>query len=314
MIPAEWVVAASRRIDRQLYDTPITFDHDLNLYFKWENLQVTGSFKIRGALNKVLSLSPEERARGLVTCSAGNHGQGVAVAARQTASRCVVYASDHAVPIKLAAMKELGAEVRLVQGGYVEAEKTAISHAVETGMNFISPYNDPQVVAGQGTLGIEILNWMRTSEEVKGLLIPVGGGGLISGVGSYIRNFDKKIKIIGVQSEASPFAYQLFYTGSQESVVEVDTIAEGLAGEIDHTSITIPLMQECLDDIVLVTENEIVEAVRYAWLTHQQVIEGSAAVGLAARLAGKIKLSPVLTIITGRNIQPELFNTIIRRN
>lgn len=314
MIPAEWVVAASRRIDGQLNHTPITFDQDLDLYFKWENQQVTGSFKIRGAFNKVLLLTPEERARGLVTCSAGNHGQGVAVAARQTASRCVVYASNHAAPIKLAAMRGLGAEVRLVKGGYVEAEITAITHAAETGMIFISPYNDPQIVAGQGTLGLEILNWMRTSEELSGLLIPVGGGGLISGVGSYIRSFDKKVKIIGVQSEASPFAHHLFYAGSQESVVEVDTIAEGLAGEIDHTSITIPLMLECVDDIILVSENEITEAIRYAWQTHQQIIEGSAAVGLAARLAGKIKLSPVLTIITGGNIQPELFNTIIRRN
>jgi len=179
---------------------------------------------------------------------------------------------------------------------------------------FISPYNDPQVIAGQGTLALEIRDWMRTEGEVSCLLIPVGGGGLISGVGSYIRNFENKVKIIGVQSEASPFAHQLFYTRSQQGVVEQESIAEGLAGEIDLASITIPLMLECVDDILLVSEDEIREAIRYAWQTQQQIIEGSAAVGLAARLAGKIKLSPVLTIITGGNIQPELFNTITRRN
>ena len=314
MIPVEWVEAASRRIDGQIKRTPITFEENLDLYYKWENQQVTGSFKIRGALNKVLSLSSEERANGLVTCSAGNHGQGVAVAARQTGTGCTVYASDHAAPVKLEAMRKLGAEVRLVNGGYVEAEKTAIECAADTGMTFISPYNDPEVIAGQGTIGLEIRDWMGIECDVSCLLIPVGGGGLISGVASFMRAFDRNVRIIGVQSEASPYAHQLFRTGSQDGVVEVGSIAEGLAGEIDHASITIPLMLECVDDIVLVSEDEIREAIRYAWQTHQQIIEGSAAVGLAARLAGKINLSPVLTIITGGNIQPELFNTIIRRN
>jgi len=314
MIPVEWVEAASRRMAGQITHTPITFDENLDLHYKWENQQVTGSFKIRGALNKVLFLTPEERAYGLVTCSAGNHGQGVAVAARQIEAKCVVYASDHAAPVKLDAMRKLGAEVRLVNGGYVEAEKAAIVCAGETGMTFISPYNDPDVIAGQGTIGLEIRDWIRTESDASCLLIPVGGGGLISGVASYLRAFDRNVRIIGVQSEASPFAHQLFRTGSQNGVVEVDSIADGLAGEIDHASITIPLMLEYVDDIVLVTEDEIREAIRYAWQTHQQIIEGSAAVGLAARLAGKINLSPVLTIITGGNIQPELFNTIIRRN
>ncbi len=314
MIPVERVEKASRRIDRLITHTPITYDQNLDLYYKWENQQITGSFKIRGALNKILSLTPEERANGLVTCSAGNHGQGVAVAARQTDSRCVVFAPDHAAPVKLEAMRTLGADVRLVNGGYVEAEKTAIVFAGETGMTFISPYNDTEVISGQGTIGIEISDWMRTEGESPGMLIPVGGGGLISGVASYMRAFDRNVKIIGVQSEASPFAHQLFRTGGQDGVVEVTSIAEGLAGEIDHASITIPLMLECVDEIMLVSENEIREAISYAWQTHQQIIEGSAAVGLAARLAGKINLSPVLTIITGGNIQPELFNTIIRRN
>jgi len=314
LIPVERVQKAGRRIDGLITHTPITYDQNLELYYKWENQQITGSFKIRGALNKVLSLTPENRANGLVTCSAGNHGQGVALAARQTEAKCVVFAPDHAAPVKLEAMRRLGADVRLVNGGYVEAEKTAIVFAGETGMTFISPYNDPEVISGQGTIGIEIRDWMRTVGEAAGLLIPVGGGGLISGVASYFRAFDIKVKIIGVQSEASSFAHQLFHTGSQDGVVEVDSIADGLAGEIDHASITIPLMLEYVDDIVLVTEDKIREAIRYAWQTHQQIIEGSAAVGLAARLAGKINLSPVLTIITGGNIQPELFNTIIRRN
>lgn len=313
MIPKEWIEAANQKIGGFITQTPITYDQQLDLYIKWENQQVTGSFKIRGALNRILNLSSQERASGLVTCSAGNHGQGVALAARHVEARCIVYASDHATPVKLEAMSNLGADVRLVKGDYVEAERAAITFARKTGMTFISPYNDALVIAGQGTLGLEIREWMQTKGIACSLLLPVGGGGLMAGVASYIKTLTQNTQVIGVQSQASSYAHHLFYYGNQEGVVETESIAEGLAGEIDHASITIPLLLECADDIQLVSEAEIKQAIRYAWFTNNQKIEGSAAVGLAARLAGKINLSPVLTIITGGNIQPELFNTIIRR-
>jgi threonine dehydratase len=314
MISAEGVREAYQRICDFIENTPLTYDKEISLYLKWENLQRTGSFKIRGALNKVLSLNTNEILNGLITCSAGNHGQGVAVAARMVGATCVVYASDHAVPVKLEAMERLGAEVRLVAGGYVEAERTAIAAARSTGATFISPYNDPMVIAGQGTIGLEISQAMGNLDQVRCLLVPVGGGGLLSGIGAYLQELPVRPRLIGVQSEASPFAYNLFKTGSQAGVIEADSIADGLAGEMDPESITIPLIMRYLDDVILVSEDEIRVAISYAWVRHRQMIEGSAAVGLAAKLAGKITLSPALTIVTGGNIQPELFNAITRRN
>lgn len=314
MIPAIRVEEAGRRIGRLINRTPITYDPSLKLFLKWENQQFTGSFKIRGALNKVMSLDRAEIERGLVTCSAGNHGQGVAVAAGRVGANCLVFASDHATPVKLAAMRKLGAEVKLVSGGYVEAEKAAIAYAGETGRVFVSPYNDLVVIAGQGTVGLEIQEFFQGSEYPGRLLIPVGGGGLLSGIAAYLRSLENCPKIIGIQSVSSSYAYQLFHTGSQIGVMEEESIADGLAGEIDHNSITIPMLRECMDDILLVNEDEIKDAIRYAWNVHQQKIEGSAAVGLAAQLAGKIHISPALTVITGGNIQPELFDSIIRRN
>jgi len=314
MIPVEWVVEARNRIAGLVTHTLITYDKNLNLFFKWENHQVSGSFKIRGALNRVLSLPQADLDRGLVTCSAGNHGQGVAIAAKKTGTSCIVFTADHAAPMKVEAMRRLGAEVRLVKGGYVKAEATAIDYARESDKRFISPYNDPMVIAGQGTIGVEIQQDFGMINEIPTLVIPIGGGGLVSGVGTFFSDKRPRPKIIGVQSEASPFAHQLFHTGSQEGISESDSIAEGLAGEIDHSSITIPMMMNYLDDMILVSEEEIREAIHYAWVDLHEIIEGSGAVGLAAQLAGKIQSAPALTIITGGNIQPELFNAIIRRD
>ncbi len=186
MIPVKWVEEAVVTISSYLNETPITYDDRLKLFLKWENQQKTGSFKLRGALNKVLSLREDELARGLITCSAGNHGQGVAIAAGIVGAHCVVYASAHAAPVKIDGMKKLGAEVILVEGEYVEAERTAILASQESGGVFISPYNDPLVIAGQGTIGVEIENQLGGLGQIEGLLIPVGGGGLISGIGTWL--------------------------------------------------------------------------------------------------------------------------------
>ncbi len=175
MIPLEWFTAACERISPFVRQTPISYDPDLDVYIKWENQQVTGSFKVRGALNKVLSLQPWELERGLVTASAGNHGQGVAFAARQAGARATVFASEHAVESKVAAMRSLGAEVILVPGGYSEAEAAGIRHASEQSATWISPYNDGQVIAGQGTLGIELAAQLK-GIEVKAVICPAGRG------------------------------------------------------------------------------------------------------------------------------------------
>jgi len=149
MITYEWVLEASQRIKGKLVVTPLTYDSELEIYLKWENQQVTGSFKARGALNKILALTDWERAQGLVTASAGNHGLGVALAAKETGAKALVFTSDHAVPLKLQKMRDLGAEIQLVKGGYTDAEAKAIQYANIHGMTWISPYNDGQVIAGQ---------------------------------------------------------------------------------------------------------------------------------------------------------------------
>lgn len=314
MIPHDWVENASRRISNLITSTPVTYDPKIDTFFKWENKQKTGSFKIRGAANKILSLSDWELSQGLVTCSAGNHGQGMALAAQICGASCTVFVSSHAPAIKVKAMKELGASVILVDGGYADTEKTAIRYSKDFHKTFISPYNDGQVVAGQGTIALELINHFKNLLPFKSLVVPVGGGGLISGIGSVFYDRPDRPKLIGVQSEASAFAFQLIHRDSQAGVVESDSIAEGLAGEIDHDSITIPLMKKLVDEMILVTEPEILAAIRFAWKTYGEVIEGSAAVGLAAILTGKIKLLPAMVVITGGNIQPELFDSIIKNS
>ena len=186
MIPFNWLEEAQARVAGVIQVTPLTYDPQNELYIKWENHQVTGSFKLRGALNKILSLQPWERERGIVAASAGNHGQGVALAARMTQAQAIVYASEHAVPAKIQAMQALGAEVRLVPGGYGEAEKAGLEFAARSGATWVSPYNDGQIIAGQGTLALETLAQLPGAASYT-WLVPAGGGGLLAGTGAALK-------------------------------------------------------------------------------------------------------------------------------
>lgn len=311
MIPIEWLYEAQRRIKGYIKQTSLTYDDSLGVFIKWENLQTTGSFKIRGAANKILSLQDWERDNGIITCSAGNHGQGCAYISKKLNMSCEVFASNHAVQVKVDAMKNLGADVQLVDGDYFTAEKLAIRQAELTGKTFISPYNDVQVIAGQGTLGLELLEQSGQLSQIKSILVPIGGGGLLSGIGVTLETVEHKPKLIGVQSEASSFMYSIYYKGTQTGVVELESLADGLSGEVDHQSVTIPLVDKYADEIRLVSEEDIKYAIRYAWQKHHQVIEGSGAVSLAAVLKQKPVVSPALVIITGGNIQPEIHREII---
>jgi len=249
-----------------------------------------------------------------VAASAGNHGQGVAVAARLMGLRAVVFASEHAVPAKLEAMRSLGAEVRLVTGGYEQAEKAGIQFAAEQGMTWISPYNDGQVIAGQATVGVELLDDIP-AEDLEAVVVPVGGGGLIAGIGLVLQQIpeEHRPRLIGVQSEASPYFRALLKNGSQDGVVETDSLADGLAGRVEDHAITIPLVRSLVDDILLVSEVEIEQAVAAAWQRYGAVIEGSAAVVLAAALAGKFSQRPAALVISGGNIQPQLHKQLVQR-
>jgi len=312
MIPYHWIEEAAERIQPHIRVTELTYDPHNDLFLKWENHQITGSFKARGAINKVLTLVEWEREAGLVAASAGNHGQGVALAAGLVGTRAVIFSSENAPQVKLEAMRSLGAEVHLVQGGYAEAEREALTYAQETGAVWISPYNDGQVIAGQGTLGIETLYQLPPLHQVT-WIVPVGGGGLISGIGAAIHGVPTHDahRLIGVQSQASPFGHAVFHTGSQAGAVEKPSLEDGLAGPIEDQSLTIPLMRRFLDDFVLVSEEEIAEAIRYAWNRYQEKLEGSAAAALAAALTGKVPHRPAVVVLTGGNIQPELHSKIV---
>jgi threonine dehydratase len=310
LIPDEWLTRAAERIAPHIHITPLSYDAQNDLYLKWENHQITGSFKIRGALNKILSLNDCERKPGLVTASAGNHGQGVAVAARLVGASVIVFASEHATPTKIKAMQALGADVRLVPGGYGEAEQAGLAYAAQHGAAWISPYNDGQIIAGQSTLGLEILG-QYTDPRQPTWVVPAGGGGLAAGIGAAIRlKTPGQAKLVAVSSDASPFLYGLYHTGSQAGITELPSLADGLSGPVEPGSVTIPLTQEYLDDFVLVTEDEIRQAIVYAWQHYTEIIEGSAATALAAALSGKITARPAIIVLTGGNIQPEVHTRI----
>lgn len=311
MIPLEWIRQAAARISPYTRITPMTRDSELDCYLKWDNHQVTGSFKARGALNKVLGLQSWECERGLVAASAGNHGQGVALAGRIMGVPVTIFASEHAVESKIAAMQLLGAEVHLVPGGYGEAELAGLEYARSNQALWISPYNDGQVIAGQGTLALEVLGSLPDDRDYT-WIVPVGGGGLISGIGAALASLAPSHRVIGVQSEASAFMHALLKRGSQEGVLDLPSLADGLSGPVETGAVTIPLVRQYVHDIVLVTELEIKDAIARTWQRYHECIEGSAAVSLAAIFSGKISTFPAVVVITGGNIQPGLHQELCR--
>lgn len=310
MIPYEWIEQARKRIGPFIKETPLTFDDKKDLYLKWENHQVTGSFKVRGAFNKIYSLQDWELERGLVAASAGNHGQGVALAAKMKGAKAIVFASEHALKIKLRAMQELGAEIHLVPGGYGDAELAGISYSQATGATWISPYNDGLVIAGQGTIALELLEELPDPDSIT-WIVPAGGGGLISGIGCVLQSKMPKLKLIAVQSEASPFLYEIFHHGTQAGVKELPSLADGLAGPVEQGSVTIPIVKNCVTDFILVSEQEIRDAIQYAWFTYHEQLEGSAAAALAAVISGRISDTPAVVVLTGGNIPSEEHARII---
>lgn len=310
MIPSEWIDEARERIAAHIVNTPLLHDKERGFYIKWENRQVTGSFKARGALNKVLGLQPWEREVGIVTASAGNHGQGVALAGRLTHSPVEVFVAENAVPAKVQAIQALGAQMHFIAGGYPQAELAGKQYASETKKTWVSAYNDGQVIAGQGTLALEIADQMPLSAD-QTWLVPVSGGGLLAGIAIALRRFSPRPRLIGVQAEASAFMHALYYCGTQAGVLDLPSFADGLTGAVEEDSLTIPIVKKYVDDILLLSEDEIARAVAFAWHTYGEKIEASGAVGLAALLSGKVHPSSALILVSGGNIQPEVHARII---
>ncbi len=285
---------------------------DFEMYLKTENLQLTGSFKLRGAYYKISQLTDAQRAAGIVACSAGNHAQGVALAATRMGAKSIVCMPDSAPISKVEATKALGAEVCLVKGAYDDASAYAQKLVQETGMTLIHPFDDDEVIAGQGTIGLEILNQL---EDVDVVLCPVGGGGLVSGVAFAIKSLNPNIKVYGVQAENAASMAKSIELGEQVTLPTVKTFADGIA--VKHPGdTTFRMIQQYVDGIITVTEDEIATAILALMEKQKVVAEGAGAVGVAAamfhrvpELAGK----KVCCLISGGNIDVNILSRVITR-
>ncbi|MCI8285288.1 MAG: threonine ammonia-lyase [Firmicutes bacterium] len=284
---------------------------DANVYLKTENLQVTGSFKLRGAYYKISQLSDEEKAKGIIACSAGNHAQGVAMAATENGIKSIICMPDGAPISKVEATKQLGAEVVLVKGAYDDASVRAEEIQKETGATFIHPFDDDEVIAGQGTIGLEILDQLDTVDAV---IVPIGGGGLISGVAFAIKNLRPDVKVYGVQAAGSPSMYKSIGEGRSITLDEVSTFADGIA--VKHPGdITYEMVQKYVDKIVTVSEDEIATAVLALIEKQKLIAEGAGAVSVAAVMFNKlpVKGKNVVCLVSGGNIDVNILNRVITR-
>ncbi len=284
---------------------------DGHIFLKTENLQVTGSFKLRGAYYKISQLTEEQKAAGIVACSAGNHAQGVALAATRMGIRSVVCMPDGAPISKVEATKALGAEVRLVPGAYDDAYEEACRLVKETGATFIHPFNDDEVIAGQGTIGLEILDQLP---DVEAVVVPIGGGGLIAGVAYAIKQLRPDVKVYGVQAELAPGMYKSFHDQTLTSLDRVATFADGIA--VKHPGDrTYELIRKYVDDIVTVTEDEIATAILALIEKQKLIAEGAGAVSVAAAMFGKlpIKDKNTVCVVSGGNIDVNILSRVITR-
>lgn len=279
------------------------------LYLKTENLQETGSFKLRGAYYKISQLTEEEKSRGIIACSAGNHAQGVAMAATQSGIQSLICMPDGAPISKVEATKQLGAEVRLVKGAYDDAYATALQLQEDTGATFIHPFDDDEVIAGQGTIGLEILDELENPDAV---VVPIGGGGLISGVAYAIKHLNPNVKIYGVQAAGAASMVKSQQEGTPITLDQAETFADGIA--VKHPGdITYQLVEQYVDEIVTVSEDEIAAAI-LALIEKQKVI-AEGAVSVAAVLFHKLPVEgkKVVCIVSGGNIDVNILSRVITR-
>lgn len=300
------ILQAYERIKEVVLKTPLEPITDLasengsRLFFKMENLQHTGSFKLRGASNKILSLTREQASKGVIAASNGNHGVAVAAAAKRQQISAEVYVSPHVSPAKAKKIQEYGASIRKVGTNSLEAELAARSAAQQEDKVFISPYNDWSVMAGQGTIAVEL---EQQQPAIDAIFVAVGGGGLIGGIGVYQKFVSPKTEVVGCWPQNSPVLYQCIKAGRIIDVPEQPTLSESTAGGLEPGSVTLDICQKIIDRSVLVTEEEIAAAMRLVRETHGWNIEGAAGVALAAFLqqADRYEDKTVVVVICGGN-------------
>ena len=284
---------------------------DNHIFLKTENIQSTGSFKVRGAYFKISELTEEEKKRGVIACSAGNHAQGVALAATKHGVKSLICLPEGAPISKIQATKGYGADVCLVKGVYDDAYQKALELKEQYGYTFVHPFDDEDVIAGQGTVALEILEDMP---KVDAIVVPIGGGGLISGIAYTIKNLKSKIKVYGVQAEGAPSMYRSVKEGAPITLDEVNTIADGIA--VKHTgTLTYELTKKYVDDIFTVSEDEIATAIVTLMERKKMVAEGAGAVSVAAAMFNKLPLKDknVVCIVSGGNIDVNKLSRVITR-
>ncbi len=290
---------------------PTSLCADSEIYLKPENLQRTGSFKLRGAYYKISQLSPEEKARGVVACSAGNHAQGVALGARAAGIPAYIFLPAGAPVSKIEATRRLGANVVLVDGVYDDAYQSAVEEEKQSGLTMIHPFNDPKVIAGQGTIGLEILEEMP---DVEAVIVPIGGGGLCAGVAFAVKTLRPEVKVYGVQAEGAPSMYNSLKQGSRQHLDSVQTIADGIAVK-EPGDLTFDLVSKWVDEVVTVSEDEIANAILALIEQQKLVAEGAGAVAVAAAMFDKvpIKGKKTVCIVSGGNIDVTSLNRVVSR-
>ena len=316
MLTLDRVYKASRVLGEVVRETDMiaapNINRAANVFLKTENLQVTGSFKVRGSYFKISQLSDEEKKNGVIACSAGNHAQGVALAATKSGIKSIICLPDGAPISKVEATKKYGAEVCLVKGVYDDAYNKAIQLRDEKNYTFIHPFNDPDVIAGQGTIGLEILNQLPDADVV---VVPIGGGGLVAGVAYTIKQLKPSCKVYGVQAAGAPSMMKSIADGEIETLSGVNTIADGIAVKTPG-DLTYELCKKYVDGIVTVTDDEIALAILTLLEQQKLIAEGAGAVPVAAVMNGRIpdiEGKNVCCLVSGGNIDVTILSRVIER-
>ena len=313
---AKETLAAEKRIRPYIRETILEYSTfysrivDANVYFKLENLQHTGSFKFRGAMNKLLSLTDEERKRGLVTASTGNHGAAFALGLSQIGGTGIVFVPENASQTKVSAIERLGGDVRYVGDDCIDTEAHARQYADKNEMIYMPPYNDNKIIGGQGTIGVELA---RQLDRIDVVFVALGGGGMISGIAGFLKSTCPEAQIIGCSPEKSQVMIQSVKAGKILDLPSLPTLSDGTAGGVDPDSITLDYCREFVDDYITVTEDQIKENLLEFMQVHHMMIEGAAAVAVAAGVKQRRYLAGknVVVVICGANISLETLKSIL---
>jgi threonine dehydratase len=310
------ILTARNRLAGRLRRTPLgpsaalTERCGVPVHLKLEHHQITGSFKVRGATNAVLALSDDRRAKGIVGVSTGNHGRGLAYAAKEAGVPCIICMSSLVPANKVEAIKALGAEVRIVGASQDEAQEEVDRLVADEGMTMLPPFDHPDIIAGQGTVGLEMVEDLP---EVETVLVPLSGGGLIAGIALAVKTARPSARVVGISMERGAAMVESLRAGKPVFVQELATLADSLGGGIGlNNAHTFAMVRDLVDETVTLTEDEIAEGIRHAYRQEIEIVEGSGAVGLGALLAGKVRPSgPTVVLLSGRNIDMTLHHRVV---